>query len=282
MPETRRVGIVGWPLGYSLSPAIHQYWLDRLETAGSYDSLPLKPENFEDDLARLQSQGYCGFNITVPFKERVCPLLDRLTAQARRCGAANTIWQDRDGAWQGDNTDGAGFRAALKQNRPDWQPGTGRVVIVGAGGAARGILAVLKDAGQKDFALFNRTPERTARLEADFDLIDCMTGGLKDIDDVLNGDVSLLVNASTMGMKDENPFTPDLEQLPEDCPVFDAVYAPLETALLRRARRRHLPVIDGLSMLMHQAAPAFARFFGHTPTVDQGLRDHILGLMQDA
>ncbi|MCP5370455.1 MAG: shikimate dehydrogenase [Hyphomicrobiales bacterium] len=269
--KTRLAGVVGWPVSHSLSPRLHGHWLERYGIDGAYVPLPVAPEDVARVLPLLPRMGFAGVNVTVPHKEAALAAVDEVTETARRIGAVNTIVARSDGSLLGDNTDGYGFRQNLAHWHPDGRP----AVVVGAGGAARAVCVALLDAGVVAIRLLNRTGARAEALAAD------MGGGAFTVldwnhpDDALEG-AGLLVNTTALGMAGQPPLDLPLDGLPGDALVTDIVYTPLETPLLAAARARGNPAVDGLGMLLHQARPGFAAWFGRDPDVDEALRQFVL------
>ncbi|MDP6428332.1 MAG: shikimate dehydrogenase [Rhodospirillales bacterium] len=270
----RLAGVMGWPIGHSLSPRIHGYWLETLGIDGAYVPLAVAPENLADALRALPKLGFAGVNITIPHKQTALAALDHVDDLARRIGAVNTVTVGAGGTLAGSNTDAFGFIENLRAGAPRLEFGGAPVVILGAGGAARGVAVALIDAGAADIRLLNRTRARAEALAGDL-------GGIEILDwreraDALDG-AALLVNTTSLGMTGAAALDLSLEKLPSSAVVNDIVYAPLQTPLLAAARARGNEVVDGLGMLLHQARPAFAAWFGAEPEVTPGLRDHILG-----
>ncbi len=269
-----QAGVIGWPVNHSLSPRLHGYWLKQYGINGVYEPLAVPPEALRLFLAKLASQEFAGVNITVPHKQAAAAQVDQLDDNARRIGAVNTIVVRPDGTLHGTNTDGFGFMENLKSGAPEWAADQGPVTVLGAGGAARAIVAALLDAGVSELRLVNRTRERAETLAKDI-------GGavtVIDWDDrasALEG-ARLLVNATTLGMTGKEPLEIDLDPLPAAAVVTDIVYTPLLTPLLKAAERRGNPAVDGLGMLLHQARPGFFFWFGVKPEVTEDLRTFIL------
>ncbi len=266
-------GVIGWPVGHSLSPRLHGYWLDQYAIDGTYEALPVQPENLRAAIQGFRDDGYGGLNVTVPHKETVMDCLDDISQGARRMGAVNTIVFE-DGAAKGSNTDGFGFMENLKAGHPGFDAAAGPAVVLGAGGAARAVVCALIDAGASHIILANRTRERAEKLAAD------LSGPITVIDwdrrtDALE-DAALVVNTTTLGMTGKAALDLSLDKLPESALVTDIVYAPLQTGLLVAARARGNPVVDGIGMLLHQARPGFMAWFGVDPQVSDGLRAHVL------
>jgi shikimate dehydrogenase len=272
--RARIAGLMGWPVGHSLSPRLHGFWLRHYAIDGAYVPLPVAPENLAQALRALPALGFRGCNLTIPHKEAALGLVDEATPQALRVGAVNTVTVDQDGRLHGDNTDGSGFVASLREACPTWQAATGPAVLLGSGGAARAIATALLAAGAPELRLVNRTRARAQELG----------GALGDKTRVLDwGDWSralagtaLLVNTSSLGMQGQPPLDVALDFLPPHALVTDVVYAPLETGLLAAARARGNPVVDGLGMLLHQARPGFRAWFGVEPEVTPELRAAVL------
>lgn len=272
--RAKLAGVMGWPVGHSLSPVLHGHWLDSLGIDGAYVPLPVAPEDFAQVLKALPKMGFRGVNVTVPHKEAALAAVDHADALARRIGAVNTIVVGDDGGLTGTNTDGFGFLENLKEGAPRWNPGAGPAVVLGAGGAARAVVAALIDAGAPEIRLTNRTGARADRIAQDM-------GGPITVHDWDNrGDAlagaNLLVNTTTLGMTGKDPLDISLDALPVSALVNDIVYAPLETGLLAAARARGNPAVDGLGMLLHQARPGFEAWFGAAPRVTADLRTRIL------
>lgn len=272
--KARLAGVMGWPVSHSRSPRLHGYWLDRYGIDGAYVPLAVRPERVQDAVRALPVLGFAGCNLTVPHKELVLPVLDRVEPLARRIGAVNTVVVTADGGLEGSNTDAFGFLASLREAVPDWSAAAGPVTIVGAGGAVRAIVVALQDAGVAEIRLANRTRARAETLAADL-------GGITVVDwadraRALEG-CGLLVNGTTQGMTGEPALDLDLRHLPATAVVADIVYVPLVTPLLAAAAARGNRTVDGLGMLLHQARPGFERWFGRAPEVTADLRRFVLG-----
>lgn len=274
----RRAGVMGWPVDHSLSPRVHGYWLKTYGIRGEYVRIPVPPEHFTDKLRALKADGFVGCNVTVPHKETALKAVDDLHPMARRIGAVNTVVVRDDGGLYGFNTDGFGFLENLRHGHARFSAAKGPAVVLGAGGAARAIVAALLDAGAPEVRLLNRTLERAEELGAALAGIGAGTITVAPWDaraDALEG-AALLVNTTTLGMRGKAPLDLALDAMPKACLVNDIVYAPLETDLLARARGRGNPVVDGLGMLLHQARPGFEAWFGRPPEVTDALRAYVL------
>ena len=265
---TPKAFVCGHPIAHSRSPIIHRYWLKTYGIAGSYDPIDVAPADFSAFVASLRQNGLAGGNVTIPHKEAAYAAVTRRTGAAEAIGAVNTLWHD-GAALVGGNTDAEGFAANLDEYAPEWTK-AGVALVLGAGGAARAVIDALQQRGLRDIRIVNRTRERAVELA------DRFGGGTSahglDAADELAGDAGLVVNTTALGMHGETDIPVDPARLPDHAIVTDIVYVPLETPLLAAARLRGLKTVDGLGMLLHQAAPGFERWFGVRPTVTAELR----------
>ena len=268
--------VVGWPVKHSRSPVIHRFWLKELGIAGDYVVQPVEPERAQAFFADFAESGYVGANVTVPHKEVAFAAVADMEPAARSIGAVNTLWLDGR-RLHGTNTDGFGFLANLDQEAPGWDSAPGAAVVLGAGGASRAVLWALANRGFAPIHLVNRTEARAETLARQFGQA-IRPAGWHELPSLLAG-ARLLVNTTSLGMEGQPPLSVDLSPLPTDALVTDLVYVPLETALLAAARGRGLTVVDGLGMLLHQAAPGFERWFGGRPVVTRALRTAVLRSM---
>ena len=239
---TRRACVIGWPVEHSRSPVIHRYWLDTYGIDGAYEKEAVRPEDIEGFLVRLGLNGYIGANVTLPHKEAALRAARSADRAAMAIGAANTLWLDPDGALHASNTDAYGFMTNLKAQAPQWRQVSGTALVLGAGGAARGILYGLLAAGVTRILLANRTRARADTLAREFgpavEMIDWEAR-----QEVL-GSCGLLVNTTSLGMAGHDPLVLDLATLPRNAVVADIVYVPLETPLLKSARDLGLTAVD--------------------------------------
>jgi shikimate dehydrogenase len=265
----RRACVVGWPVAHSRSPLIHGYWLKHYGVEGSYGREAVAPENLPSFIGRLAQLGYVGCNVTLPHKEAVFDLVEVQDKTTKRIGAVNTVYAE-GGRTLGFNSDAYGFVAHIRAVLPEWRTAGARVLILGAGGAARAIVAGLLGEGVDHIAIANRTEARADDLARHFG--DRVTALAWPAIPRQLPACSLLVNTTSLGMAGQPPLGIDLEGLPRDATVADIVYVPLETELLRQARQRGHPVVDGLGMLLHQAVPGFEVWFGVRPEVTPELR----------
>jgi shikimate dehydrogenase len=267
-------GVIGFPIAHSKSPKLHGHWLKKYGLAGHYVPLEVHPSNLETVLRTLPKAGFVGANITVPHKEAALEIADVITDRATLIGAANTLIFREDGKIHADNTDGYGFLENLKQGAPEWDPVSGPAVVLGAGGAARAILASLLAAGVPEILLTNRTKIRAEALHQEFGarvrVIDWVQAG-----NVLD-EAALVVNTTSLGMTGSAELRVPLDGLRKESVVTDIVYNPLKTKLLQAAEDAGCHTVDGLGMLIYQAVPGFERWFGQRPEVDEEVRKVIL------
>jgi shikimate dehydrogenase len=271
---TPRAFIIGWPVAHSRSPLIHHYWLDALHLNGTYERVALPPDELASFLSTFGERGFVGGNVTLPHKERAFAACASTTPVAARLEAVNTLWMEA-GKLHGDNTDVMGFLTALDEDVPGWEKVLDKVVVFGAGGAARGIIDALLSRHARQIVLVNRTPLRAEFLRQRLKFGETIVlGGFADLASALAG-ADLLVNTTSLGMAGQPPLDVDLAPLPDHAVVADIVYVPLETQLLLNAQRRGLRTSSGLGMLLHQAVPGFERWFGARPQVTPELRAYV-------
>ncbi len=266
--NVRVAGIMGWPVHHSLSPRIHGHWIRRHGIDGFYVPLPVAPAGLRTALQALPALGFVGCNITIPHKIGVMEWLDEISETARTVGAVNTVFV-RDGRLLGENTDAAGFLDGLESVVPDWASRPGTAVVIGAGGAARAVVAAICSASSREIVVVNRTRKRTEELCLRFP--PARAADFEELPQFL-AETSLLVNASSLGMEGFPPLDIDLTPLASHAVVADIVYVPIETSLLHAARQQELPAVDGLAMLLGQAVSGFEGWFGVRPKVDEELR----------
>lgn len=251
-------------MAHSRSPLIHGYWLERYGIEGSYGREAVAPEDLAGFMERLGSLGYVGCNVTLPHKEAVYKLVEVQDDTTKRIEAVNTLYLE-GGRLLGFNSDAYGFVAHLRSVLPDWRSEGANVFVLGAGGAARAIVAGLLGQGVERITVANRTEARGRALAIHFGSHVDTVPWPRIADRLTRCD--LLVNTTQLGMTGQPPLDIDLDKLPAGAAVADIVYVPLETDLLRQARARGHPVIDGLGMLLHQAVPGFEVWFGIRPEV---------------
>ncbi len=281
--STKVVGVFGFPVEHSLSPAMHNAAFAALQLSYIYVPFAVQPDRIGPAVRSLSALGIVGVNLTIPHKESVLPFLDEITQEARDVGAVNTV-HCVDGRLLGDNTDGQGFYTPLRERGVDLAGKA--VVVLGAGGAARAVVFRLAREGAR-ITLANRTPERAERLaqavaEAGLPAGTVQTVAMDDskgLADAIAG-ADLLVHTTRVGMVPETDALPPvpLEAFHPNLLVYDLVYNPVETRLLQQARFRGCRVLNGVQMLVYQGAAAFQRWTGHWPPTDVMERAVLQGL----
>lgn len=267
-------GVIGSPVAHSKSPQLHSYWLRKYGIAGHYVPMDIAQADLKDALAVLPRVGFVGVNVTIPHKETVLGLADLVTDRAALIGAANTLIFRKDGKIHADNTDGYGFIENLRRGAPAWNPAAGPAAVIGAGGAARAVIAALAEVGVTEIRLSNRTRARAESLRAEFGpkivVYDWVQAG-----NMIEG-AATVVNTTSLGMIGKPEFRVPLDGLSAKAVVTDLVYTPLRTHFLEQAKEAGCVTVDGLGMLLHQATPGFERWFGKRPEVDDETRSVVL------
>jgi shikimate dehydrogenase len=276
--KAQLAGIIGWPVTHSLSPVLHGHWLAEYGIDGAMVPLAARVEDFTAIIDGVRRAGFVGVNVTVPHKESAFAMAHSLDAAASAAGAVNLL-VFRDGKMEGRNTDALGLAESLRENIGALNGKS--VVLLGAGGAARGAILALEMLGAGKIHLLNRDTHRAKTLAASLGAqvrAPVEPGALTDWRKV-TGDAALVVNSTSAGMGSNPPLDIDLGALPKDAAVCDIVYSPLETRLLKDAAARGHRTIDGLGMLMHQAVPSFEAFFGVRPKVTPALRTELIKVL---
>ena len=236
LPKIPLAGVIGHPIAHSRSPALHGFWLRRYGVKGHYIPMDVAPLDLEATLRHLPKIGFVGLNVTIPHKEAVLKIADVITDRAALIGAANTLIFRKDGKIHADNTDGAGFIANLRQNAPRWNPAAGPAAVLGAGGAARAVVAALIEVGVPEIRIANRTRPRADALRADFGakikVYEWVQAG-----NMLEG-ATTVINTTSLGMAGKPEFRVPMDALEPGAVVNDLVYNPLKTQFLLEAEKR--------------------------------------------
>lgn len=266
--------VTGYPIKHSRSPLIHGYWLKQLGLQGSYRAHAVSPDAFPDFIASLKSgqSGFTGGNVTIPHKELAFTLCDRPDVLSTELGAANTLWIE-DNLVHATNTDGYGFSANLDERSPGWDF-CQTAVILGAGGASRAVIQAVRDRGVKTIHVVNRTVARAKELADRFGPA-IHAQPMEALSEVMTG-AGLFINTTSLGMDGSDVPQIDFTVMTAGSIVTDIVYVPLKTPILAQAQEQGFVTVDGLGMLLHQAAPGFEKWFGKRPTVDDALRQIII------
>jgi shikimate dehydrogenase len=266
-------GIIGWPVAQSRSPVIQNFWLSQNHIAGRYILLPVTEDKLDRALRGLPILGFRGCNVTMPHKQRVMPLLDRVDPMAQRIGAVNTVVVQDDGTLRGFNNDGVGFVQSVHDAKPGWRADSGPILILGSGGAARAVVVALLEEGALDIRIANRTPERAEQMSAEIGRPISVLPW-KHRNEAMS-DVALLVNATDRGMVGKPALDVSLARLPDQAIVGDLIYTPPETPFLAAARERGNLTVNGLGLLLNQARLAFEAWFGVRPEITPGLLEAV-------
>lgn len=263
-------GVMGYPVMHSRSPRLHNYWFEQHGLLGTYVPLAIQPEGLVPALGALHPLGFAGCNITVPHKVAAMAALETIDPMAQRIGAINCVVVGKDGALHGANNDGFGYIASIRERFPDWRADSGPVVVLGAGGGSRAVVAALADAGAREIRLINRSRARAEGIASDYGP-PVAVHDWQDRSAALSG-AAMLVNTTSLGMSGQPPLDIALDRLPATALVSDIIYIPKETPLLVAARARGNRTVNGLGMLLNQARPAFQAWFGILPEVTPELR----------
>lgn len=266
-------GVMGYPVMHSRSPVLHNYWLKQHGLIGHYMPLAIAADQIERALRALPALRFAGCNLTMPHKETAIPVMDSISPLVKRIGAMNCVVVQSDGSLEGNNFEAFGYTESLAQEIPGWRADAGPIVILGAGGGARAVAAGLAERGAKEIRVLNRSAERAERLAADIGApVVTLPWSMRE--EALR-DASLVVNATSQGMKGQPPLDIRLDALPKTAAASDLIYMPRETPFLEQARLYGNHTVNGLGMLLNQARPAFKAWFGVMPEVTPELRASI-------
>jgi shikimate dehydrogenase len=275
----KKACVIGWPIGHSRSPLIHNYWLKKYGIDAVYEIQPVEAHKVVEFISSLPSSKFIGCNVTIPHKEAVFEAVSVADEIAARLGAVNTVYL-RDEKVCGTNTDGEGFIASLNHSYPSFHLENKTAIVIGAGGAAKAIIGALLDAGAGRIGIINRTRTRILSLQKQFG------APVFEINETIADselkNCALLVNATSQGMEGQPPLELDLRNLNPNTLVADIVYTPLETAFLKRAKNQGNPTLGGLGMLLHQAVRGFELWFGVKPEVTAELYEIVAADVQKA
>lgn len=276
----RIAGVCGAPIRHSMSPLIHNAWIAAAGLDAAYVPFAPAEDRFEAFVDGLRGGAIRGLNVTIPFKERALALADTASDLARLAGAANLLLFEADGSVRADNTDGPGLLAAIDVQAPGFDLTERPAVILGAGGAARGAVAALLQAGVPEVRIINRTLARAQDLAEAFG--SRTLAAEETALPALLVDAGLVVNATSLGLGGgEGPAAP-LHLTPDKAVVMDMVYKPLRTEFLLRAQALGRRTVDGLEMLLRQAVPSFEAFYGQAPPAEVDVRQLALNLLGEA
>jgi len=277
-PIAKIAGVCGWPVHHSLSPVLHNYWLRASQTNGAYTMFAVHPSEADYAFKSLKKMTITGLNVTIPLKALAYEAADDVTPDAQKLGVCNIIYKSGD-KLIGHNTDMEGFAGPLIEQVGHRFILNNTVVIVGAGGAARAVLGALMEVGAPEIIIINRTDSRAEDLAANVNIPSLYALPWAERDQAVYG-AGLVINASAAGMKGNAPLDLDLESMAPDGWVYDLVYTPLDTPLLKQARKIGLKTISGLDMLIAQARPSFKLFFGEHPPRGLGVKEKLIAYLK--
>lgn len=269
---TIKAFVIGHPINHSRSPLIHGAWLAEHGIDGSYEAIDVAPDQLGAFFERLRDGEFAGGNVTIPHKEMAFTLSDRPDDLSGELGASNTLWVE-DGLVHATNTDGHGFTANLDERAPGWDR-CHAAVVLGAGGASRAVIQAVRDRGVKTIHVVNRTAARAQELADRFGPA-VHAQPMAALSEVMK-DAGLFINTTSLGMDGAAVPEIDFTVMKAGSIVTDIVYVPLKTPILAQAEAQGFAIVDGLGMLLHQAAPGFEKWFGRKPAVDAALRQIII------
>lgn len=264
-------GVIGNPIRHSLSPRMHGAWIRALDLDAAYVPLSTTTDHFSQLINGFRTGVIRGLNVTSPFKALALALADQVEDQARKAGAANLLLFHADGAIEARNTDGLGLIYALERQATGWRADWGPITIIGAGGAARGAVAALTQAGARDIRILNRTRSRAEELAIE---LDCRAFDFSEAERAFDGALTIINTTSAQLDGSDTLPAPPITQA--HAVAMDMVYKPLHTPFITECARRGYRCVDGLDMLIGQAIPSFEAFFGHVPPNGFDIRSHLL------
>ncbi len=258
-----RLFLIGYPLGHSMSPFIHGLFLNQIERKGTYELKELSPDHFDEHITILKQSNFDGFNITIPYKVDILPFLDAIDPQAKAIGAVNTV-VIQDGHWTGYNTDGQGYVQSLKYHYPHLFHASSRLLILGAGGASRGIVHALNDQCCASITISNRTVEKAAAIIESLPKKKTYHAISFSEAEATLDQFDAIINTTSLGMEPHvKTQAIHLDRIKQGAVVSDIVYKPFNTALLTEAKLKGAHIHHGHEMLVYQAALAFKLWTGH-------------------
>lgn len=264
VPIPKLAGVCGWPAHHSLSPKMHTYWLQKMGIAGAYVPFAVRPDDASHAFTTLKQTSITGVNVTAPLKKFAFDAADRVTPDAEKLGVANCLFK-KGGKLYAHNTDLEGFAAPLLKSFGAQSVMNTPALVIGTGGAARAVVGALVSLNCAEIRICGRTDEKAEALKSEYNLPSVYTVNWRHRQMSIPS-AGLIINASSAGMKGFPDLDIDLKIARPGTFVYDLVYAPLATGLLKQASQYELPFIGGLDMLIAQARPSFKIFFGQAPS----------------
>lgn len=265
-PVPKLAGVCGWPIHHSLSPVLHSYWLKEMGLAGAYVPFAVDPKDAVDAFRSLKKTSIIGVNVTLPLKSAAFKAADIATADAQKLGVANCLYKSK-GRLVAHNTDMEGFAAPLLSRFGAEKIQGGFVLVIGAGGSSRAVLGALLSLGMREVCVINRTDSKAEDLVSQVDVPNFYTLPWAQRQEAV-ARADLIVNATSAGMSGKPKLDISLEDGRAGSLVYDLVYTPRRTALMRQAKANGMQTLGGLEMLIAQARPSFRLFFGKTPPLE--------------
>lgn len=271
-----KAAVIGNPISHSLSPVIHNYFLNKNNIDGNYEAIRIEEHKFEESILKLVEENYKGFNITIPYKESIIKLCNNLSNTAKFIGAVNTVYVTEDKKLFGHNSDCDGFMNNLKKEIVSLDLNGKTAFVIGAGGASRAVIYSLIKEGVSQIKICNRSVDRVKKIIDDFKVISkankCNIEYLDNKNFWINLKIcDILINTTSLGMAEHKPLEFDLSKLKDDAIVCDIIYKPLETNLLIEAKKNGNKVVNGLGMLIEQALVGFEMWFKTKASYDKEL-----------
>ena len=277
-----KAGVIGFPISHSLSPTIHNFYLKKHKINGTYEAFAIPNENFDESIKNLvEQQNLSGFNITIPHKEKIYNLCNHLSKTAQITKAVNTVIIMQNGKFFGHNSDAEGFIKNFYNHCPNYQLKNKKCLLIGAGGACRAIVYSLISQKVAKIFITNRDQEKALKLIADFknfsqqNLVELEFVPLKTKFDFLN-EIDLIINGTSLGMINQQKLDIDISNAKKTAIVYDIVYKPLITDLLKQANELDLKIITGIGMLIEQALVGFEAWFKTKAEFDSELEKILL------
>ena len=272
---TKKFGIIGNPIKHSLSPVLHNYWFKKYKIDASYSILEVNDNQLPEITERIRGKDLIGVNITLPYKQKIVPLLDVLVNEAEVTSSVNTIYLNNQEAVVGENTDVFGLQAAyLKEIEGASKK---KALVIGAGGVSPSVIFSLQKSGIKEISIINRTSEKCIFLKKKFNFLNILDW--KNIkQEIKNYDI--IVNATSLGLKDGQDFDFNFESIKENLIYIDTIYNPLETKTIKYLKEKDIKVFNGLDMFIYQGQKSFYLWNKINPEIDQNLIELLLSKLK--
>ena len=272
----KKFAIIGQPIAHSLSPTLHNYWFKKYNINAEYSVLDVKEENLEFIINRVRKKELQGINVTLPYKQKVLPFIDRLVNDAKSTNSVNTIFLDESNNIVGENTDVYGLQAAYLKEVLKGE--TKKALIIGAGGVSPSVIFSLYKSKINNISLINRTKDKSIFLKKKFSFLnilewDSLSEAIKEFD--------IIINATSLGLKNNADFDIKFENVKKDLIYIDTIYNPLETKTLKYLKENNIKTFNGLDMLIYQGQKSFYLWNKTNPEIDDELVDLLISKLND-